>query len=606
MLTEQTHTEPGPTEHNWALLHGTILDGGYEMQELLEADGRRARFKIRVLGDRSIDAFASFFPVDGKLAEEQIAAWEILRRSPHPNLSTPLAAGQRQLDGADVIYVVLRRADETLSGVLDERALTPQEASEVLLNSSRALEHLRGHGLVHGSVTPEQVLAVGDTIQLSTEGVRRAGGGPGLGLLRQKYVAPESAGGNGTAAADVWSLGATVFETVTQKECVEGCREKAKQLPGPLGWVLEACLDPDPETRVAAQEIPVLFQNKPAMPVPTPAETPVEAKAEPPKLASVPAEERKAASAAASAAAEGTLPGFVPAAQSEAEAAQARPKISSASQARVKVFKQAGFDALTAPEAVPPSGGGPARASKSMGATTAGAASLSGGAQPAAASAPAAPHISVPQRSVPQTGESFRTAQTNPRRVPDRRETEFGPEAPRSRLWMYLAAGAVALLLLVVWASRPKQAKTIAPANRVPAVASSSAPTTAAPPVDKAWQTRTLEPEKALPGAVTPTEKAEPAKRSPVSKAEAAAASGAVWRVVVYTFSKPADAQKRAHTINAKHPRLAAQVFSPNGQTGPYLVTLGGRMSREDAARWRSRAIGSGMPRDSYIQNYKQ
>jgi hypothetical protein len=75
---------------------------------------------------------------------------------------------------------------------------------------------------------------------------------------------------------------------------------------------------------------------------------------------------------------------------------------------------------------------------------------------------------------------------------------------------------------------------------------------------------------------------------------------------VIYTYDAAADAQMRAQAINGKHPDLKAEVFSPNGNAGPYLVAIGGQMSRNDAVTLRQRALRLGLPRDTYVQNYKQ
>jgi hypothetical protein len=75
--------------------------------------------------------------------------------------------------------------------------------------------------------------------------------------------------------------------------------------------------------------------------------------------------------------------------------------------------------------------------------------------------------------------------------------------------------------------------------------------------------------------------------------------------VIVYTFAQREAAEKKAEAINRQHPDFKAEVFSPQGGR-PYLVALGGRMSREEASRLRSSAQESGLPRDSYIQNYSQ
>jgi hypothetical protein len=76
--------------------------------------------------------------------------------------------------------------------------------------------------------------------------------------------------------------------------------------------------------------------------------------------------------------------------------------------------------------------------------------------------------------------------------------------------------------------------------------------------------------------------------------------------VVAYTFNAQGDAEKKAHSINSKHPALKAEVFSPNANTGPYLVIVGGQMSREKAAAERRTALRAGLPRDTYVQNYQQ
>jgi hypothetical protein len=59
-------------------------------------------------------------------------------------------------------------------------------------------------------------------------------------------------------------------------------------------------------------------------------------------------------------------------------------------------------------------------------------------------------------------------------------------------------------------------------------------------------------------------------------------------------------------SVNSRHPNLEAKLFTPRANAGPYLVTVGGAMTREQAARLRKRVLRLGLPRDSYIQSYKQ
>jgi hypothetical protein len=77
------------------------------------------------------------------------------------------------------------------------------------------------------------------------------------------------------------------------------------------------------------------------------------------------------------------------------------------------------------------------------------------------------------------------------------------------------------------------------------------------------------------------------------------------WRVIAYTFSAYRDALKKARTINDKWPAMRAEVFTAKGQShGPYLIAIGGRMSRAEAASLRKKAVAQGLAHDTYIQNY--
>lgn len=78
-----------------------------------------------------------------------------------------------------------------------------------------------------------------------------------------------------------------------------------------------------------------------------------------------------------------------------------------------------------------------------------------------------------------------------------------------------------------------------------------------------------------------------------------------VWRVIAYTYNALRDAEKKALAINRRWPGLNAEVFAPKGKANPpYLVALGGRMNRMDAARVLQKARSKGLPRDTFILNF--
>ncbi len=260
----------------WKSLFGKTLDGGYELKDIVEAEQDRAVLRVRVLGDYSLKASASFYVLPAGIAEEQSSLWQAIRNvEKKSNLHLPLGAGTLLLDRTGVAYVVSQNADETLKDVLKNRALSPEEATEVLRSVARGLGELHANGFVHGSLSPEEVLAVEDRIDLSIEGIRRVNSEPLLEMKNARYLAPESGTRNLTIASDVWCLGATLFETLTQKTYEPEMREQAEKLRHPLGTAASRCLDSDPEKRCNLGELEQILRSKaPPPPKPKPV-TPV-------------------------------------------------------------------------------------------------------------------------------------------------------------------------------------------------------------------------------------------------------------------------------------------------------------------------------------------
>jgi hypothetical protein len=159
---------------------------------------------------------------------------------------------------------------------------------------------------------------------------------------------------------------------------------------------------------------------------------------------------------------------------------------------------------------------------------------------------------------------------------------------PHMKLWVILGAVAVVILAVLIHGisgSGPRnttQAAENTPAKALPTrqVAAPAAPTRAS--------IRTPNP---LPAA-TQSSAGAPTHLQPG------------WYVVAYTFNRISDAAHRAAAIAERNPGLQPQVISPNGRS-PYLVALGGPMTRPDAESTQRRAKQSGLPRDTFVRNYK-
>jgi serine/threonine protein kinase len=111
------------------------------------------------------------------------------------------------------------------------------------------------------------------------------------------------------------------------------------------------------------------------------------------------------------------------------------------------------------------------------------------------------------------------------------------------------------------------------------------------------------EPPPIPAAAPPPVEMPEP-RPSPFESAARPSNADEQWRVIVYTYVQSEAAEKSARDINRRFPEFQAEVFAPRGNRPPYLVSLGGRMSRDAAVELQQAARAKGLPRDTYVQNY--
>jgi len=126
------------------------------------------------------------------------------------------------------------------------------------------------------------------------------------------------------------------------------------------------------------------------------------------------------------------------------------------------------------------------------------------------------------------------------------------------------------------------------------ALSSSTMAAIPAPPLVAAQPVSASTP--AAPATTSPTDNATTEDATP-------AAEDRGWRVVLYTFTDEKDAQQKVDSLLERHPELHPEIFSPSGLS-PYLVTVGGAMTRDAALALRTQLARAGYPRDSYAQSY--
>ena len=152
---------------------GASLPGDYLLQRWLSGDEAAAFFETSIAPDgrRTVVKLVPESAVDG---DAQLALWQRTRSLRHPNLLQLLDCGRAELADEVVVYAVFEFADDTLASALAHAPLSEAEAREVLAAAVAALSYLQAQSLALPALDPDQVLAVGDTIKLSTERLRVA------------------------------------------------------------------------------------------------------------------------------------------------------------------------------------------------------------------------------------------------------------------------------------------------------------------------------------------------------------------------------------------------------------------------------------------------
>ncbi len=248
----------------WKQWVGRTVDGRFPLQSYLGGSDHSAVFLTQ--GADSKNAAIKLISGDGADAEKQLARWRAARGLNHPNLIRVDEAGRCQLDGTKLLYVVQEYAEENLSQILPERALTAEETRGMLPPVLRALQFVHDKGFVHGHIQPSNILAIGDQVKLSTDALREPGEKSGA-RVPSAYDPPEAAMGAISTAADVWQFGMTLLEVLTQHLPVwERTRKSAPEVPAvpePFREIAGRCLQVDAGKRWTVAQILDRLEGRP-------------------------------------------------------------------------------------------------------------------------------------------------------------------------------------------------------------------------------------------------------------------------------------------------------------------------------------------------------
>jgi TonB family protein len=254
---------------------GQTVDGKFALLEWLGGSGTSGVFSTELDGLGSQKAAIKLIPASG-LAEDRLANWASDASLSHPHLERILHFGRGTVDGAEVVYVVTELADEVLSQIIPERPLTPDETREMLGPVLDALSYLHRERLVHGHLKPSNILVIDNQVKLSADGLLRAGEHTREVPSNDIHNAPESGTVSPESSADVWSLGITVMEALTQQTPLWDAAENADppvpaSVPNPFSEIVRECVHVDPARRCTLGDVREMLEGKPTPAVSTPA-----------------------------------------------------------------------------------------------------------------------------------------------------------------------------------------------------------------------------------------------------------------------------------------------------------------------------------------------
>lgn len=248
---------------------GRVVDEKFPLRQWLGGSDHSAVFLSERNG-RSQRIVIKLIPSAGLDEDAQLSRWTDAAKLSHPHLIRLFESGRCTIDGTRFLYIVMEYAEENLAEILPLRPLSPAEASEMLRPAAEALGALHRAGFVHGRIMPSNIMAVGNQLKISADGLRKIWEPP-VPHAAGAYDAPEVATVGLSTAADIWSLGMTLVAVLTQTEpkpATDGARQVSvpNTIPQPFRGIALQCLQVDPKLRCTVGEILSRLQPPDATP----------------------------------------------------------------------------------------------------------------------------------------------------------------------------------------------------------------------------------------------------------------------------------------------------------------------------------------------------
>lgn len=263
--------EPGEASESWKRSEGCTVAERFPLRSYLAGSDDSAVFLTSIPGASggSHPAVIKLIYAVASDADKQLQQWASARQLIHPNLLGIFDSGHCDIEGMHLLYVVEEYADENLAQILPDRALTSQEVRELLPPVLGVLHYLHEQGLAHGRLQPSNILAVGNLVKLSSDTLLPVGQKSRPRRTATIYDPPEAAPQKASTASDIWQLGVTLVEVLSQHPPTwDRVRSKTpeipKSMPEPFREIANHCLQVEPEKRWTIAEIQSRLATEPS------------------------------------------------------------------------------------------------------------------------------------------------------------------------------------------------------------------------------------------------------------------------------------------------------------------------------------------------------
>jgi eukaryotic-like serine/threonine-protein kinase len=257
---------------------GKRIDGKFPLLAWLGGSGATGVFLTEVSNGSQATGDVSSAPAPIRAAiklivaspksEDRLAMWNLAATLSHPHVARIFQTGHATIEETKVVYIVSELAEEILGQIIPERPLTQDETRDMLFPILDALACLHGREYVHAHLKPSNILVIDNEIKLSSDGFVIAGSHGGEEFTSELHNAPEIHSSPVTTAADIWSLGVTLVESLTRQLPIWDAATDAEvevpdTLPSPFAEIVRECLRVDPSHRCMLNEVREMLDSAP-------------------------------------------------------------------------------------------------------------------------------------------------------------------------------------------------------------------------------------------------------------------------------------------------------------------------------------------------------